>query len=246
MRFFLILVIVMVISLSGVQGSSSSGAGVAPQTCGTDNRNFYCRYANPTCQPRSQRCTGGTVCLNPSTRMEEGCDANSDGSYKVFLGVTSLSSLISSKRSTNLRLQHEFIRFRGFTYEFGSSYGIQILDVTDPKYKYNTEPVRSITHEGSSHCTWEEVNYHISTVNMMYALTSNNCQDFAEGLKEFLLNAPCAQAQGKQSVTLEEYVNKMVQNCSLTCGCSNGTDKDLPKLMLVIIACMIWTIVMYV
>ena len=41
----------------------------ASQTCGTDNKNFYCSV-DETCKPRSQRCTKSDVCYDDE---EPGC-----------------------------------------------------------------------------------------------------------------------------------------------------------------------------
>ena len=142
--------------------SSSSRAGVAPQTCGTDNTNFYCPY-DGMCKPRSQRCTPGSrICDNPANTMEEGClsDTSPPGEYIIKLGHAELGLSGSRKR---IILEHRFITFRGFTYEFGSSYGVQILDITDPMYKYiNGQGLNSngIETLGSSYCTWEDANMH--------------------------------------------------------------------------------------
>ena len=116
-----------------------SSSGIAPQTCGADNVNFYCPYdLMDRCKPRNQRCTGSNVCINPATMTEDECLETRPGEYRVQLGHAKLTDSSSSKkRSLRLKLEHQFIiTFRGFTYEFGKSYGVQVLDIIDPMYKY--------------------------------------------------------------------------------------------------------------
>lgn len=33
-------------------------------------------------------------------------------------------------------IEHQFVTYRGFTYKFGKNYAVQILDISDPIYKY--------------------------------------------------------------------------------------------------------------
>ena len=114
--------------------SSSSGPGKAPQMCSLDNNNnidvnFYCREQSQ-CLPREQRCTGAaTTC---STANQDCYPTSTSGQYSVRLGHANLG-LFGSKKTI---LEHRFIVYRGFTYEFGKSYQVQILDIADPDYKY--------------------------------------------------------------------------------------------------------------
>jgi hypothetical protein len=88
--------------------SSSSGAGVAPQTCGTDNINFYCPYDSiDRCKPRNQRCTESNICNNPNTMMEDDCsEAFNPGQYNVLLGHADLSDSGKNALSLNIDLLH--------------------------------------------------------------------------------------------------------------------------------------------
>ena len=153
---------------------ASSGAGVADQTCdGTSKANcrFYCPY-DKKCKARFLRCIGANVCNNPATNKEEGCHETSTfGKYKVLLGRADLS-----KRKRFVRLEHQFIKYRGFAYEFGKSYGVQILDTADPKYKYkdgaNLNGLRVV---GYSYCTWRDATKFANKWNKNYGLFRNNC-----------------------------------------------------------------------
>ena len=209
--------------------SSSSGAGVAPQTCGTDN--FYCPYnATDRCKPRNQRCTESDVCNNPVTMIEEECSETSNpGEYYVFLGHAKLGLFGSRKRNIRISREHQFITFRGFTYEFGKSYGVQVLDIIDPIYKYtNGQGLNSngIETEGSSYCSWEDANMVVSMwKDAKYRLFTNNCQHFAAAMSDTLLNGPCnrpenAISRGKRqdnNVELSQYIDQQLRNCSLVC-----------------------------
>ena len=71
---FIILIFLSVASMT-VQSNirdlrSSSGPGVADQTCGTEK--FYCRQ-DEECKSRSEHCVGSNVCINPTTMKEDRC-----------------------------------------------------------------------------------------------------------------------------------------------------------------------------
>ena len=209
--------------------SGSSGAGPAPQTCG--NNKFYCPYDSvDRCKPRSQRCAGNSVCQNPVTMKEEDCSETSQpGQYYVLLGHAELTDSSSSKRkrSIMLRLEHQFVTFRGFTYEFGKSYGVQVLDIADPKYKYkNGKHLNSkgIKQSGKSYCSWEDANKVVEEwKSKKYDLFSRNCQHFAATLRDILVRGPCnrpAVLRGKRQdseLEFSQYIDRQLRNCSLSC-----------------------------
>ncbi|XP_028411806.1 uncharacterized protein LOC114534546 [Dendronephthya gigantea] len=210
--------------------SYSSGEGVAPQTCGTDNVNFYCPYADPNnrCKPRRQRCNRNNICINPSTRKEEDCSETSNpGEYYVLLGHAKLSDSSSKKRSIKTNLEHPFVTFRGFTYEFGVSYGVQVLDVADPKYKYKSGKnlnSKGIEKFGRSYCNWEDANKVVDGWrDEKYQLVLNNCQHFAEAMTDVLIYGPCNRpsvSRGKRQdneIELTKYIDQQLRNCSLVC-----------------------------
>lgn len=207
---------------------SSIGAGVAPQTCGTIN--FYCPYdQRDHCKPRRQRCIGSNTCNNPNTSKEEDCSETSNpGEYYVFLGHAKLiDSSSSKKRSIKIKLEHQFVTFRGFTYEFGKFYGVQVLDIADPIYKYkNGQYLNSngIERIGRSYCSWEDANKVVEEwKSKKYKLFTNNCQHFADALSDVLINGPCNRptaSRGKREdndVELPQYIDGQLRNCSLVC-----------------------------
>ena len=225
MDSYKLLLCVLLSCIASNYSSSSSGAGVAPQTCGTDR--FYCQYSAQQCLPRTQRCTGSNVCNNPNTGAEELCneDPQNPRHYFVQLAHANLGSSGSRKRSSglNLRFEHQFITYRGFTYEFGSSYGVQVLDIADPIYKYaGGRDVKRTEIVGSSSCTMEDANTFVEywRNDKEYNLITNNCQDFACALQDTLLYGPCAQSRKRRQVDnsdLRQYIDKQLRNCSLVC-----------------------------
>lgn len=215
--------------------SSSSGAGVADQTCGTDNTRFYCP-TDEMCKPRSERCTGTSVCINPQTNMESECyETSSAGKFYIRLGHANLG-FSGSKKTL---LEHRFITFRGFTYEFGKSYGVQILDIIDPLYKYRGG--RDLNHNGietvgSSYCTWEDATMFAGAWNTKYSLFRNNCQHFARAMTKFLTRSPCNAPSGSRAKRQDQdttaYISQLLSDCSVVCcdatGSSPATDSAPP------------------
>lgn len=208
--------------------SSSSGAGVAPQHCGTDNTNYYCP-SDRMCKPRSQRCTDSEMCSYQGSNLDGKCFKYSSGSYEIRLGHADLLGSFGSKRNL---IEHRFIQYRGFTYEFGKSYGVQILDINDPDYKYiNNREINSegITNEGYGHCTWVDATVFTSMWKQEdYGLITNNCQHFAAALKKFLTTGTCAelpsrrQRQDRMS-QLEAEIDAILTDCDIVCCYSNNT-----------------------
>ena len=219
---------VLLSCIASSYSSSSSGAGVAPQTCGTDR--FYCRYSTQQCLPRTQRCTGSNVCNNPDTGAEELCneDRRNPRHYFVLLAHTNLDFLGSKKRSS---VEHQFITYRGFTYEFGKSYKVQVLDIADPIYKYaGGRDVEFTERLGPSSCTMEDANLFVENWrnDQKYKLFTTNCQHFASALKDTLLHSPCAQGRKRRQVDnsdLRQYIDQQLRNCSLVC-CEEGSSSS--------------------
>ena len=178
---------------------AGSGPGPASQKCGTTN--FYCPV-DQMCKPRDQRCTGSNICLN-NAGVEDKCECRADGKCAVYKGTSPLSSSSSSKRDLQLAClkyfytstDHNFIDFKGFTYEFGSSYGKQVLDRNEPPspygYKYTSSNTKSYTRVGYSDCTYEEAMVFVNDFYSRYCLCTHNCQDFARGLQRWLVTDNC-------------------------------------------------------
>ena len=156
--------------------SCNSGTGVATQTC--NNTSFYCPF-DKKCKPRSQRCTHPSVCTNTTTTIEDGCfETNVTRYYNILRGRSSLlKSFSRSKRW--YELNHHFIVYRGFAYEFGSDSKVKILDTADPQYKYKNKKLRK---NGVSNCTYEDATKFANGWTCNYWPIGKNCQDFANAL----------------------------------------------------------------
>ena len=199
---------------------NTRASGVADQTCdGTSRANseFYCPY-DGKCKARSLRCIGANVCNNPATNSEEGCyETSIPGKYGVRLG----HSTFIIPKTTSGGVEHQFIEYRGFTYEFGRTYGVQILDTADPLYKYkNGKELNSqgIEDVGSSYCTWQDATLFterwLNSYN--YNLLSSNCQDFARTLRVLLTTGVCSQLPSSvtnRMVALNEHITNTITAC---------------------------------
>ena len=194
---------------SQVRSSGScfgSGTDRASQYCGQDN--FYCPV-DETCKSRSVRCTSESNCWH-YYRSEINCYKDDDGNgYTIRLGK---SSLISKKKQHEF--EHQFIVYRGFTYEFGCNYGLQILDLNDPiNYKYEGISVTYQT-KGTSWCTYDETIIFTKALSRKYDILTNNCQHFARELTKYLTTAHCGSTR---STDLENYANDLVEGCTDCC-----------------------------
>ena len=198
---------------------SSSGPGTAPQTCPTG---YYCPNDRQCKSPRSDRCTSSQDC----TGLDD-CYKQADGSYLIRIGHSRLTSFSSS--SKQYRLEHQFVVYRGFAYEFGGSYNTQILDISDPQYKYiGNRNVKHYTNYGTSYCTYDEAVMFINDWTDKYRLLRNNCQHFAKAFSEYLRTSSCNQ-QGARDLKqntghtdiLMKEIDGILSNCSIVC-CDDG------------------------
>lgn len=216
---------------------SCSGSGPAQQLCGTEG--FYCPTESNTtdrCKPREQRCAGeygseGGTCPGngEEEEEEEGCfQSSSEGEYEIRLGHSKLGCFGFKKTI----LEHRFVTYRGFTYEFGS-YSVQILDINDPDYKYingrylNSGGIESV---GTSYCTQEDADqFAESWRNKSYNLFIRNCQHFAKAMIVALTETSCNQPPsrrrrrkrrgqgGSREEIFEMEIERILTNCSIVC-----------------------------
>ena len=198
---------------------NGSGSGTAPQKCGTAN--FYCPV-DQMCKPRDQRCTGSSICLNNG--VEDKCDCRGDGKCAVYKGTSPMSSS-SSKRDIGFEclkflytsIEYTFIDFKGFTYEFGPSYGKQVLDRNEPPtpygYKYS-DTIASYTRVGYSDCTYEDTMEFVNNFYDRYCTCSHNCQDFAQGLQDWLVTANCNRARAGTDDLSDYFAEISFHDCS--------------------------------
>lgn len=207
-NLFVVQVVIAAASLVAEYQCGELGPGVAPQICGPNNVNFYCPV-DQRCKPRVRRCTNATVCGSPAAGKDDGCfETSINGSYTVLEGHAKVG-LLGFKRTF---LEHRFIQYRGFTYEFGASYGLQILDINDPNYKYkevgtlNKNGIRTV---GESYCTWQDATK-VARMweNKKYNLFTNNCKHFSDILKSFLTSSMCATPPSR----IQDRANRVEQD----------------------------------
>ena len=198
------------------------GPGVAPQLCGTNNTKYYCPL-DQLCKPRETRCTIASTCVKENG-MEEKCFQSEtvEKAYSVYLGHVT-SSVENSP-------EHQFIQYRGFTYEFGPSYGVQILDVNDPDYKYFKNRginENGILLKGHSYCTWLDTTLFVARWKSDdYELFVRNCDKFATAMQQYLTHGICSQPRIRKRQDrynfLEYEIDVIFKDCSLVC-CYNST-----------------------
>ena len=106
--------------------------------------------------------------------------------YKKESRLKIFSSVSSRKKRAVENLNHWFVQYRGFVYEYGDA-GYQELDINDPDYKYGPGGVKVVaeTLKGTSCCTRNQILEFIEKwleANPNFHLLANNCQDFAIAL----------------------------------------------------------------
>ena len=218
MRTFPIVIFLTVSAAASSQRSSGScigslSSGPVTQTCGTER--FFCPV-DSMCKPRDVRCTGTTECIE-SASEERGCDAASNTAYTIKLART---SLLGRKR---LEFNHQLISYRGFVYEYGCNYGVQILDLNDPKYKYNGINL-DFENVGTSSCTYEQVLPFINSWERKYNVLTHNCQHFAMKLSDYLQTAQCSGSRKRNTDELASFADNLVANCKECCEAVDAED----------------------
>ena len=224
-----LILILTIYAVAGIDRCSGSASGSEIQRCG--NRNYYCKLDNQ-CKPRYERCVGRGSCVDDNG-VQDGC--NCDEHYRfcdIYLVKTYLSSSFSSrdKRQENhcykyftsdRKIEHHFIEYKGFAWEFGWPYQLQILDVNDPNYKYNREKglrsIKSRTFVGTSFCSYDAALFYALNFNKRYGICSNNCQHFAKGLQQWLLSG-CTYNNGGTNETLDDYFAKISTDEYIYCA----------------------------
>ena len=152
--------------------------------CGCDQ--YYCESTKKCISGRSQRCpvSSSSACSSE----EKNCRLNTNfNMFQVTVGIASLGG--PKRRKSNHKLHHMYVRYRGFTYEFGCNYFYAELDVSDPYYKYSRVKSKESSH-GFSSCTRGEVVDWITRYKNSkpkYSLWTNNCQHFGNRLVKYLL-----------------------------------------------------------
>ena len=197
--------------LSSVRSSSGFCLGSADpvnQRCGDER--FYCPV-DGQCKSRLQRCIpNSNSCVQPLSGIEENCDELSNGRYNIRLGRIPLFKRKRGYDTTHHEGKHHFISYRGFVYEFGCKYDIQILDLNDPDFKYIDESAATYENIGDSLCTYEETLQFTEQWKRQYNLVFNNCQHFADLLCRYLQRAKC---QSDSLEQLRDYAKEIIAGC---------------------------------
>ena len=192
----------------------SYGSGAARQTCPDG---YYCPSDRQCKSPRSSRCTSSQNCPGLDDCNE------SDECYLIRIGRSPLPG--SGSSSKQYRLEHQFVVYRGFAYEFGNDY-LQVLDIADPKYRYaGDKDVTGYTTDGTSCCTYDDAVMFVNSWNRKYSLAKNNCQHFAKAFSNFLQTDSCNQQGGDKGMLMEE-IDEILSNCTIVC-CDDGISNDI-------------------
>ena len=200
--------------------SGSSGAGPAPQTCPTG---YYCPTAtgNGCLTPRNARCTTSQNC----PALVQSCNKQSGNRYLIQIGHAELG-LSGSKKTL---VEHRFLIYRGFAYEFGGSYNTQVLDISDPQYKYvdgRSLNSNGITSAGTSRCTYEDAQMFVASWTKKYNVATNNCKHFVDAMTTFLrgnCNLSLSKQNTNSTASLQDEINGILSNCSVVC-CSETSE----------------------
>uniref|UniRef100_A0A1X7TP39 LRAT domain-containing protein n=1 Tax=Amphimedon queenslandica TaxID=400682 RepID=A0A1X7TP39_AMPQE len=198
--------------------SSSSGAGPATQTC---PNGYYCPTTNGCLTPRSARCTTSQNC----PALDQSCNKQSGNSYLIQIGHAELG-LSGSKKTL---FEHRFVIYRGFAYEFGGSYNTQVLDISDPQYKYvggrhlNSNGIESA---GTSRCTYADAQMFVTGWTKKYNVFTNNCQNFVKAMTKYL-KTNCNRSISKQNTnstaSLQDEIEEILSDCSVVCCSETST-----------------------
>jgi hypothetical protein len=216
---------------SGASSRSSENPLCAPD-------GFYC-IVTDNCLPRTDRCTQSDSSPQCLQKTYEHCEYNAaNDRFKVFKHSTPLLTsrgivgdtieglkCLYNYAKGELKVEHQFITYRGFLYEFGT-YGTRIQDPSGPNYEYRTREASPPEEVGDSSCTYDSVvNFNRLWEN--YKLCSNNCQNYAKGLGQYLIGdctmptrkRNAARSDEERDRQMAEYIFKLAGDGT----CSNFT-----------------------
>ena len=190
---------------------SSLGVSDTFNTTCSDTQ-YYCDV-DSLCKTRDERCTGSRLCVNASSGMESGCDCDEFG-HRCDVILNSFPLISGRKRQ--VRVEHDFITYKGFVWEYGC-YGTRVLDMNDPRFNsQRTRPTRT-TNLGRSLCSYSEalvfLNYTRNRFSReKYSLISNNCRDFAAAFTRWLLQ-DCRLPRRKRATDTGECFAQLIESC---------------------------------
>lgn len=193
--------------------SSLGFLGVFNTTCSSSQ--YYCDI-DRLCKSRDGRCTSSPSCVYINGIETAGCNCDASGLRCL---VTKGSHRLSSKKR-EIRLEHDFIEYKGFVWEYGC-YGTRILDMNDPLFvSQRPTPLRKNTI-GKSSCSYSQaLSFLEHTGNRYtsadYSLVFNNCQDFAAAFSRWLLD-DCTIRRKRDTrdtpTDLTDYFTQLIETC---------------------------------
>ena len=236
-----VFVLLCLYSSGSSAGSSSSTNYYTPPICGDNN--FYCPGLSGThsCLPRAQRCTlDGAQCNQCTEKTCQHCDPAGE-KFAVHRHSTDLASSGRKRNLFRYSIEHQFITYRGFMYEFGD-YGTRVQDPNDPKYEYGPgrRVARNPIHLGESSCTYEQAKRFLTTWDKKYRLYGRNCQDFAKGLGTYLTSdCPGGRQKRQSDEDFARYIFSIAGTNCTSSFTSTGSQSVVPLPLTVIAAGML-------
>ena len=210
---FCLILLVSYGKFCAASSGSCSSFGVAETfntTC--SDTQYYCDV-DSSCKPRDERCAGLGSCINPFSGTEIGCDCDTFGRRcDIILN----SYPLISGRKRQIRVEHDFITYKGFVWEYGC-YGTRVLDMNDPLFNAQRTRATSTTNRGRSSCSYAEALMFLDYTRNMYSresysLTSNNCQKFAAAFTRWLLD-DCRVPRRKRAADTGDYFAELIESC---------------------------------
>ena len=147
-----------------------------------------------------------------------GCNCDASG---LRCHVTMGSHRLSSKKR-DIRLEHDFIEYKGFVWEYGC-YGTRILDMNDPLFPSQRPTPLRRNIIGKSSCSYSDALLFLehtgnTYTSAKYSLVFNNCQDFAAAFSRWLLD-DCTIRQKRATrdtpIDLTNYFTQLINTCPL-------------------------------
>ncbi len=229
--FLLLLSYLLVQSVSSTSNGSPVKMDDVSPLCGFNNTDYFCPV-DSTCKNRIHRCTLSSECV-PNNGLEEKCFKSDveKNAYTVYVGHAFPSAAAGSSLT-----EHQFIQYRGFTYEFVPSSGVHILDVNDPNYKYRDNRNISgngIRNSGYSFCTWQDASLFVDRWKSAdYSLFAKKCEKFAAAMQWYLTHGICSDStiivkRQDRYDHLEIEIDAILMDCGVVC-CYNNNTASMP------------------
>jgi len=179
---------------------------------------YYCPSSR-RCDDREVRCTSLETC-NYRDNASDNCARNKifPGAFDVKLGHVRPNFWVPQPL-----LHHNFIQYRGLTYEFGFGYEGQVLDVNDPFYKYGrisywTFTKRGLEDVGVSYCDSNDIRFFMEFWGLLpFQKIRNKCVQFTKALELFLISGPCqdradVKDRFEHNIKIQKHMSEVVDD----------------------------------